>query len=94
MIIPENGVLDIVEQVPLAINVDRSPASSRSGVNPVALEKGPYAYDDIQRIPLIVAGPGVAKGRVDDAFVYLHDVTRTLLDVGGAAPFDCANAKT
>lgn len=34
--------------------------------------------------PLIVAGPGIPKGR-SDALVYLHDLFPTLCDLGGAA---------
>jgi arylsulfatase A-like enzyme len=58
------------------------------------IDKGPYPYDDIQRIPLIVAGPGVAEGHVCDEFVYLHDLTPTVLDWAGAEPFPCANAQS
>ena len=58
------------------------------------IDKGPYPYDDIQRIPLIVAGPRVSQGHVCDEFVYLHDLTRTLLDWAGAEPFPCSNAQS
>ena len=58
------------------------------------IDKGPYPYDDIQRIPLIVAGPDVAAGQTSDEFVYLHDLTPTILERGGAEPFPCSNAQS
>jgi arylsulfatase A-like enzyme len=58
------------------------------------VDKGPYPYDDIQRIPLIVAGPGVESGRKVDEFVYLHDLTPTVLDWAGAETFPCSNAQS
>jgi arylsulfatase A-like enzyme len=58
------------------------------------IDKGPYPYDDIQRIPLIVSGPGIDAGQVSDAFVYLHDLTPTLLDWAGAPDFPTANAQS
>lgn len=58
------------------------------------IDKGPYPYDDIQRIPLIAAGPGIAAGHTSDEFVYLHDLTPTILEWGGAAPFLCSNAQS
>ncbi len=58
------------------------------------VDKGPYPYDDIQRIPLIVAGPGVESGRTVDEFVYLHDLTPTVLDWAGAETFPCSNAQS
>jgi len=58
------------------------------------IDKGPYAYDDIQRIPLVMAGPGISTGRVNDELVYLHDLTPTILDWTGAGPFPCSNAQS
>ncbi|MBC7234710.1 MAG: sulfatase-like hydrolase/transferase, partial [Chloroflexi bacterium] len=57
------------------------------------IDKGPYPYDDIQRIPLIVAGPNVEPG-VCNEFVYLHDLTSTILEWAGAEPFPCSNAQS
>ena len=48
------------------------------------IDKGPEPYDDIQRIPLIVAGPDIVRNAVSDEFVYLHDLTTTVLDWAGA----------
>jgi arylsulfatase A-like enzyme len=58
------------------------------------VDKGPYPYDDIQRIPLIVAGPGVEPGHTVDEFVYLHDLTPTVLEWAGAEAFACSNAQS
>ena len=58
------------------------------------IDKGPYPYDDIQRIPFVIAGPGIAKGEVNDEFVYLHDLAPTLLELAGAEPCACSNAQS
>ena len=58
------------------------------------IDKGPYPYDDIQRIPLIISGPGIEPGQRSDAFVYLHDLTSTLLDWAGAPIFPTSNAQS
>jgi arylsulfatase A-like enzyme len=58
------------------------------------IDKGPYPYDDIQRIPLIMSGPGIQSGQRSDAFVYLHDLTPTLLEWAGAPGFPTANAQS
>ncbi|TFG46630.1 MAG: DUF4976 domain-containing protein, partial [Candidatus Brocadiia bacterium] len=58
------------------------------------IDKGPYPYDDIQRIPMIISGPDVHRGQVRDDFVYLHDLTPTILDLAEAAPFPCSNAQS
>jgi len=43
--------------------------------------KGPYFYEPAIRVPLIVAGPGVARGRRIGALTELVDIAPTLLDV-------------
>jgi arylsulfatase A-like enzyme len=58
------------------------------------IDKGPYPYDDIQRIPLIISGPGIQEGQVRDDFVYLHDLTPTILEWAGADSFPCSNAQS
>jgi len=40
---------------------------------------GPQLYDELLRVPLILAGPGAAKGRVVDAQTSLIDLSPTLL---------------
>jgi arylsulfatase A-like enzyme len=51
------------------------------------VEKWPSGMDPcLLRNPLVIAGPGVAEGRVCDALVEIIDVNATLLDRAGAAP--------
>lgn len=40
-------------------------------------------YDDTQRVPLLISGPGIAKGR-SAALAYLHDLFPTLSELAGA----------
>jgi arylsulfatase A-like enzyme len=40
-------------------------------------------YDDTQRVPFLVAGPGISKGR-SKALAYLHDLFPTLSELAGA----------
>ena len=42
-------------------------------------------YDHSVRVPLVVAGPGVEKGKRIDAPVYLQDIMPTTLEAAGAA---------
>jgi arylsulfatase A-like enzyme len=42
-------------------------------------------YEDGMKVPLIVAGPGIAPGKTD-AFAYLYDIFPTLCDLAGLAP--------
>lgn len=44
------------------------------------------AYEPALRVPLIVAGPGVAEGVVSDALVELFDVNPTLCELAGLPP--------
>lgn len=46
-------------------------------------DKGPAMYDDIYRIPLVMAVPWLASGKVVDRFVTLTDLTATLVDLAG-----------
>ncbi len=41
-------------------------------------------YEESVRVPLILAGPGVAQGRRCDAFTSVLDLAPTLFDLGGA----------
>jgi choline-sulfatase len=41
-------------------------------------------YDDSVRVPLMVVGPGIPKGKKTDAPVYLQDVMPTALEIAGA----------
>jgi arylsulfatase A-like enzyme len=51
------------------------------------IEKGPFAYEETWRLPMVAAHPGVeAPGSVCDEFVYLHDLYPTFLEVAGTRP--------
>ncbi|MFC1526938.1 sulfatase/phosphatase domain-containing protein, partial [Candidatus Latescibacterota bacterium] len=48
------------------------------------IEKGEFMYDEIYRIPMIVAHPECRRpGSVSDDFVYLHEVMPSVLDAAG-----------
>jgi arylsulfatase A-like enzyme len=44
------------------------------------------AFEEIYRIPLIIAGPGVAQGKETEALVSLPDLCPTLIDLAEAEP--------
>lgn len=47
--------------------------------------KGLMAFDDCQRVPLLISGPGVALRGACDALVNLVDLPRTILSLAGLA---------
>jgi arylsulfatase A-like enzyme len=51
-------------------------------------------YDHSARVPLIVGGPGVPRGRSCDALVYLADVCPTLCELTGASVPASVEAKS
>lgn len=48
--------------------------------------KGNRHYDACVRVPLIVAGPGIAAGAACERFVQLEDLFPTVLEMAGLAP--------
>jgi len=52
------------------------------------------AYEPTLRVPLIVAGPGIAGGRVSDALVELMDVNPTLCELAGLPPQENIDARS
>jgi arylsulfatase A-like enzyme len=51
------------------------------------IEKGPFAYEETWRLPMVAAHPAVeAPGSACDEFVYLHDLFPTFLEVAGLTP--------
>ena len=50
------------------------------------IEKGEFMYDEIYRIPLLVSHPHCQDpGATSDEFVYLHDLTGSILEMAGLA---------
>jgi arylsulfatase len=49
-------------------------------------------YEAAVRVPLIVAGPGVAQGAVSDSLVELLDVNATLCEMAGIPPLEHVDA--
>jgi arylsulfatase A-like enzyme len=53
------------------------------------IEKGPFAYEESWRLPMIAAHPEVENpGTACDQFVYLHDLFPTFLELAGVEPPD------
>jgi len=52
------------------------------------------AAQEVYHIPLVFCGPGIAKGKVSNALVGLHDVCPTLLELTGADPFASPDSKS
>lgn len=52
------------------------------------------AFEEIYRIPLIVAGPDISQGKSCDAFVSIADVGVTVCDVAQAGPIDVADSQS
>jgi len=52
------------------------------------------AAEEIYNIPLVVAGPGLARGAVTQARVGLHDLCPTLLELVGAEPIDVPDSRS
>jgi arylsulfatase A-like enzyme len=50
------------------------------------LFKGPFHYDGLLRVPLLLRGPGVRAGNVVDEPVGLVDLAPTVLELAGGAP--------
>lgn len=44
-------------------------------------------FEEIYRVPLILAGPGISRGETQ-SLVSLHDLCPTILELAGAAPID------
>ncbi len=48
------------------------------------IEKGEFMYDEIYRIPMVVAHPECTNpGTSSDEFIYLHDIMPTAIDIAG-----------
>lgn len=50
------------------------------------IEKGEFMYDEIYRIPFLVAHPDCRRpGTINDDFVYSHELAPSILDIAGLA---------
>jgi arylsulfatase A-like enzyme len=57
--------------------------------------KGVPAYEDVYRIPLIIAGPGVQRpGRTATGFANTVDLASTILDLAGAEAIDDVDGRS
>ncbi len=52
------------------------------------------AFEEAYRIPIIAAGPGIARGAVSRARVGLQDLGPTLLDLAGVAPIPSPDGRS
>lgn len=52
------------------------------------------AFEEIYRIPMIVAGPGMVAGGLSQGRVGLHDLCPTLLELAGCAPFAVPDSRS
>lgn len=52
------------------------------------------AFEEVYNIPLIMAGPGIAKGETTDARVGLHDLSQTILDLVNCEPFNIPDSRS
>jgi arylsulfatase A-like enzyme len=52
------------------------------------------AFEEIYRIPLILAGPGIARDAPCDALVSIADLGATLCELGGAPPIGAADSRS
>ena len=59
------------------------------------IEKGPFAYEESWRLPMVAAHPSVEMpGTVCDEFVYLHDLYPAFLEVAGITPPDVPDSQS
>jgi len=77
--------------------LDLEIADSLKGIPcaPIPADKKPYGkqnlYDHSIRIPLVISGPGIPKGRAAEGLCYLMDVCPTILEMAGiSAPANIA----
>lgn len=51
-------------------------------------------FEEVYNIPMVVAGPGIARGQVSDARVGLHDLAPTILELVGANPIGSPDSRS
>lgn len=52
------------------------------------------AFEEIYAIPMVIAGPGVARGETTATHVGFHDLGPTILELAGGEPFDVADSRS
>ncbi|MEM9701077.1 MAG: sulfatase-like hydrolase/transferase [Planctomycetota bacterium] len=85
----DNGGVDVRHQptdLPPAADGATIPAQTREYDNAPLREGKGSMYEGGTRTPLIIAGPGVAAGRVIDAPVHAVDLAPTLVSLAGGDP--------
>jgi arylsulfatase A-like enzyme len=56
--------------------------------------KNTGAFEEVYGIPMVLSGPGIARGAVTDARVGLHDLCPTLCELGGAEPISNGQSRS
>jgi arylsulfatase len=51
-------------------------------------------YHPASNVPMIIAGPGIPKGRTSEALISLHDLGPTFLDLAGVKPLPNVEARS
>ena len=72
--------LSLSEQTLIVFSADQGVALGSHG-----LMGKQNLYEDTQKVPLLLAGPGIARGE-SSALVYVHDIYPTVCDLVSAAP--------
>ena len=57
-------------------------------------DKGPFMYDDIYRVPLMLRWPGVSQPGRSDALVYNMDLAATMWDLVGDLPSSAGSSRS
>jgi arylsulfatase A-like enzyme len=52
------------------------------------------AFEEIYNIPMIMSGPGIAKGATSQALVGIHDLYPTILELAGVDPVENLDARS
>ncbi|SDL80353.1 sulfatase-like hydrolase/transferase [Tessaracoccus oleiagri] len=79
ILLQELETLGIAEETAVFFTADHGEFTGAHRLN----DKGPAAYDDILRVPLLAHIPGVGHEGQSDAFVSLLDIPATILDLAG-----------
>lgn len=82
--------LDLTDDLVVCLSSDHGDMLGAHGL----VDKGPFMYDDIYRVPLIVRDPSrIAGGATSDAFVYNIDLAPTFVRLAGEDVPACMDAQ-